>query len=492
MTSIFSSTPGLVLAVAGAAVAVTLLLIFMLPHAARYRRGSDSAASSAASSIGGGGGRRERSRSRSRDRSSSAPLGSPGTRARGRGRPGAPTEDATFGAGTGVGAGARAGVGEAADGAGADAPHGGGGGGGARDGDDDDEGSEELEGSVALSFSAAALSRSWTQCPYDELVAQRGGVEALLGEVRARPPGAPDGGELLRELGLRLRALGVADPAFEQTLPRPGTRVVVVQALCPLYSQYIGGPGGAQTLSGCFMNELELASGMRLVHCNISPMCWRKSDGDGVEHTGSSAGCIDPAGDTLAVLSAVKEIFFLGLIISGLVIDAFLVASNASIASFVGKAAASKATYFVPYRSERFGGLPVFCAPHPKFAAAAFLRNTTAIARRLNVLSGDRVAVASLVVEGYSKVLASARPDASAAAVAAETERIYEAVRASSPAKAAGIIVRKWSMRLNEEADEETAEHFKEAQRVQTSSAGMAQAKKASSFRELLAKAGLR
>ena len=146
-----------------------------------------------------------------------------------------------------------------------------------------------------------------------QLVANKAELEALLVRAKAEQSAlkAPDGGALMRELGARVEALaGWRDFSFFEELPAAGTEVLLLRALCPLYERTLA--DGPDTISGAFVDSFERVTGILIIRSNINGKCRRKGKG-GVELKRGQAGCVDPTGETLAVLTDVKELHFYGL-----------------------------------------------------------------------------------------------------------------------------------------------------------------------------------
>ena len=270
---------------------------------------------------------------------------------------------------------------------------------------------------------------------------------------------------LMAQLGARVAALaGFADPAFSMPLPAEGARVVVFQALCPLYAQWLGDGGDA--LSTVFLEALQRAAGLRFVLCNIAFRCWRKGV-DGVEPTGGAAGChCELEQELLDVLADVRKVHLLGLEAAGVTVVCIVAAAQDSIASLIGKAAAKTVELGVPRAVD---ARTLFALQHPKFGFWV-CRFDKAVCDRLKILKGDVLLRASKVLELYAKVASAVRELVDGGELHAEV--IYTRVREDEAACASGLVVRPWDDRNDTTTDEETSARFDKAQREQRSKAG--------------------
>ena len=147
--------------------------------------------------------------------------------------------------------------------------------------------------------------------------------------------------------------------------------------------------------------------GIEELYENIAMTCWRKGKG-GIEAKGSAAGCVDLTGVDLEVASIVKELRYLGLQHAGLAIMGYLAFSNCAFASFGGNPAS-------PY-GERFQGQGVYRGvgvhflPHPKFLTLSPVF-TTAVAKHLGILAGDKLGVTSGVLDVVAHSLVQLAPN---------------------------------------------------------------------------------
>jgi hypothetical protein len=249
------------------------------------------------------------------------------------------------------------------------------------------------------------------------------------------------------------------DFPFFQKLPPAGTKVVVLQALCPLRGATLA--DGADTISGAFIDSFEQAIGIPIVRCNIAIACWRKGDADGDELTGGAAGCVDPSGPTLDVLASVKRMFLCCLKAAGLDVLAFIAASNASAKAlgFNVKTVEHFAAYDV---GGVFEDIPVYVTPHPKFVSGACINNA-GVALRIGGSLGDVLSVTSRVLSGWAQIAEKMLHDPSA------EKRVYEFVRTDPDSRAT---VREWPLRFTSTTTPETEARLKKELREQSQKGG--------------------
>ncbi len=304
------------------------------------------------------------------------------------------------------------------------------------------------------------------------IVENRAAIREQLRSARALPllPEG-DGGLLLRSTGSSLAGFGFHDASFSRPQPAPGARVAIFVALCPLYNVSIGGPRGEATVSGQLLAALERAVGRRFtfLHRNVSPMCWRKGDERGAELKAGHAGCRDPTGSVLEVLSDIGELYILGVQRSGANLLGVVLCGGAALASIVGEAASPSVNLFKSFRGpERFGIMRFFGTTHPKFASPV-APNNAGVAQRLGIALGDGLAVSTAVVAGYATICASLQGGEDRS-VEAEATRIHDLVRLDDASP--HIAARPWAQRRESIVDEATSRRLEAAVRSQRSRGG--------------------
>lgn len=303
------------------------------------------------------------------------------------------------------------------------------------------------------------------------IVENRAAIREQLRSARALPRlHQGDGGLLLRSTGSSLAGFGFNDASFSRPPPAPGARVAIFEALCPLYDVSIGGPRSEATVSGQLLAGLERAVGTRFsfLHRNVSPMCWRKGDSSGAELKAGHAGCRDPSGSVLEVLSDIGELYILGVQRTGAVVLGVVLCGGAALASIVGEAATTSVNLFESFRGpERFGAVRFFGTTHPKFASPV-APNCAGVAQRLKIALGDGLAVSTAVVAGYAIICASLQGGTDR--VEAEAARIHDLVRLDDASP--HIAARPWAQRNERVVDEATSRRLEAAVRSQRSRGG--------------------
>jgi hypothetical protein len=251
------------------------------------------------------------------------------------------------------------------------------------------------------------------------------------------------------------RLSGLHDFCFFEKLPHSGSAVVVLRALCPLYGLTLA--DGDDTLTGSFVNSFERALGMPIVRSNINMVCLRKSDADGDELTGGSAGCCDPKRVELRVLADVKDLHFLCLRAAGVHVRGVIASSNGSIESF--GVTPADVDHFVAYDVDGiYAGIKTFFTPHPKYVSATCINNAS-VTLRIGGSLGDRLSTPSRVLNGWAKIGSRLQGFVADAAVEAAANRIYECVREDPTSRAT---VREWDLRFSSTTTRETDARLKE------------------------------
>ena len=293
---------------------------------------------------------------------------------------------------------------------------------------------------------SCASTRRWTADPYERLVEKLPEIKARVVLEQGRATEKPDRGRLL-EYGKWLEELTLLhDFSFFEELPKAGTQVVVVRALCNLYEKSLA--DGCATPTGAFIEAFGRHLGIHLVLSNLGMVCWRKKDKNGVlEPTGGQAGCVDPSGKRLEALAAVKQLHFLGLRAAGLDIIGILASSNASIESIDGLVTKN---HFVLQQSKgMYKDTPTYTTPHPKYVRPGCVF-TASVALTLGVPLNDALAVTSAVLEGFARIAAALMSHASkdkpleGEPLEQAASCVYEAL---STDPTSGAIVRPWPQR---------------------------------------------
>ena len=318
--------------------------------------------------------------------------------------------------------------------------------------------------------SQCRCSNQWTDCPYEKLCEDGGSeIEKLRAKAKADladlGPTPADGGALLCALGQELEKLtGIVDYAFSQALPEQGAKVVLNQALCPLYDRTLA--DGDKTLTGAFVESFAKRLNAVLLTSNIAMTCWRKGT-NGVELKRGQAGCKDPTGEVLRLLKIVKELLFIGLRAAGLKVVAIIASANASHASFD---LAGKKHYVAHQGKGLYEGVRIFLTPHPKYASPTCVNND-AVAMRLGALGKDQLAVTSRVLLGWAEMATALNLLVAGGdeAQAESCEEIYEALRQDENSPA---VAREWQHRLTNTTSPEVAAKLKEAIRKNSQAGG--------------------
>ena len=299
--------------------------------------------------------------------------------------------------------------------------------------------------------------RAWTENPNARLVKNASVIAALKRDVIALVAMlVKPNRNLMGEVGEIVERLsGLHDFCFFEKLPHSGSAVVVLRALCPLYGLTLA--DGDDTLTGSFVNSFERALGMPIVRSNINMVCLRKSDADGDELTGGSAGCCDPKRVELRVLADVKDLHFLCLRAAGVHVRGVIASSNGSIASF--GVTPADVDHFVAYDVDGiYAGIKTFFTPHPKYVSATCINNAS-VTLRIGGSLGDRLSTPSRVLNGWAKIGSRLQGFVADAAVEAAANRIYECVREDPTSRAT---VREWDLRFSSTTTRETDARLKE------------------------------
>jgi hypothetical protein len=321
--------------------------------------------------------------------------------------------------------------------------------------------------------STRADGSHWTACPYEKLLKNALALKALLREARAIVAEVVRTGKADRKLMARMGAAievlaGCKDPAFAVSLPAVGALVAIYQALCPLYEEWLGDGDGGSALSTVFLAALQRASGLVLVLCNTSFVCWRKGD-HGTEKARGAAGChCEYSAGLLALLADVRELHMLCLEAARVKIVGVIAASKDAIASYVGNKAASTVALgelLVDYRR------PFWALQHPKFAFVAS-SNDGGVCERLKIAKGDRLHRSSVVAELYAQTVVLVRELIDGEVL--RVEDVYERVREDPLARKSGFVVRPWSSRHMTTSDEETIKQLEAADFARRSKGGSA------------------
>ena len=320
--------------------------------------------------------------------------------------------------------------------------------------------------------STRADGSHWTACPYEKLLKNALALKVLLREARAIVAEVVRTGKADRKLMARMGAAievlaGCKDPAFAVSLPAVGALVAIYQALCPLYEEWLGDGDGGSALSTVFLAALQRASGLVLVLCNTSFVCWRKG-AHGTEKARGAAGChCDYSAGLLAVLADVRELHMLCLEAARVKIVGVIAASKDAIASFVGKAASTVALgeLLEDYRR------PFWALQHPKFAFVAS-SNDGGVCERLKIAKGDRLHRSSVVAELYAQTVVLVRELIDGEVL--RVEDVYERVREDPLARKSGFGVRPYASRHESTSDEETIEQLEAADFARRSKGGSA------------------
>jgi hypothetical protein len=318
--------------------------------------------------------------------------------------------------------------------------------------------------------STRADGSHWTACPYEKLLKNALALKALLREARAIVAEVVRTGKADRKLMARMGAAievlaGCKDPAFAVSLPAVGALVAIYQALCPLYEEWLGDGDGGSALSTVFLAALQRASGLVLVLCNTSFVCWCKG-AHGTEKARGAAGChCDYSAGLLEVLADVRELHMLCLEAARVKIVGVIAASKDAIASFVGKAASTVALgeLLEDYRR------PLFALQHPKFAFVAS-SNDGSVCERLKIHKGDRVRRSSAVAELYAQTAVHVRELIDGEVL--RVEDVYELVRKDPLTRKSGYVVRPWASRHETTSDAETTERLDAADFARRSKGG--------------------
>jgi hypothetical protein len=321
----------------------------------------------------------------------------------------------------------------------------------------------------------------WTENPNTRILKGENALQELfknaLAEVQAiEKTKRWDGGDLLRGIGKEVeRIAGGVDEAFNQTVPPPGTGVVVQMALCPLRHAFWGENEGGTSASGkasfAFTEAPVIArSGIRTLRSNICILCWRKGT-SGVELKGGQAGCHDPSSEELRVLMLVKRLLLLGYRAAGLVIVAAVLSGESASQGWkpyrVAKGAqkGAKPPHFVEVAYLIDNKLiQAATAPHPKYLAVG-PRLTTAVCARLGV---EHKFLPAKMLLGMASVYARAMiavpsPSELASSEKSLTRKIYHEVKTSNLATRAGIVAPDLNDDDELSWDEATAERYKQA-----------------------------
>ena len=251
---------------------------------------------------------------------------------------------------------------------------------------------------------------NWTYDPNVQSVANADKIRRLLFETKAHVKtlhGKADGGQLMKDLREKLEELtGNVDFAFDEAEAKnlEGKRCILLRALCALYSKTM--KDGSATLTGRWIDTWERQMGITVVRTNVARKCWRKGK-DGKELKNGQAGCMDPEGETLRVLSDVKELHYLGLVAAGVIVIGIIAASNAAHASF----GLAKQTHWVAHAGVgTYEGVSIFLMPHPKYVSPACVNNK-GVAITIGASLGDSLSVTSRVVHGWAEIGAELMPD---------------------------------------------------------------------------------
>ena len=193
-----------------------------------------------------------------------------------------------------------------------------------------------------------------------------------------------------------------------------------------------------------------------------------------VELCGGAAGCVDPTGLNLKLLSIIKELHFLGLRAAGVNVIAIIAASKASHESFKLQEVApapgetKRVALFVAHPGEdTYEGVPIYATPHPKFVSPTCINNK-GVAVAIGAPLGDRLAVASRVLDGYAEV-AAAIVTVHGASLEETARAVYEGVRTDPSSRA---VTREWENRFESTSTPEVEAALKKVMREQSKKGG--------------------